>query len=136
MACGRAFEQRTDSFCRTVSHEQLLNFQMRQSNPNMNQQGAIANCTVRPNAGIEVSVQHLDARLRTDDQRASNEATGWHVLIAMFKAAVHSLLLNAEKRSEVAIMACIRKRLTILNATRRDGALRSAPWPVEGVKDA
>jgi transposase len=54
---------------------------------NMNQQGGVANRVVRPNAGIDVSKQHLDACLDSDDQRVSNDATGWDVLIAKFKAA-------------------------------------------------
>ena len=54
---------------------------------NMNPQGGVANRDRRPNAGIDVSKQHLDACLDTQDQRVVNDATGWDVLIAKFKAA-------------------------------------------------
>ena len=54
---------------------------------NMHPQGGVASRNQRPNAGIDVSKQHLDACWATEDQRVVNDATGWDVLIAKFKAA-------------------------------------------------
>ena len=54
---------------------------------NMHPQGGVASRDQRPNAGIDVSKQHLDACWGTDDQRVVNDATGWDVLIAKFKEA-------------------------------------------------
>ena len=60
---------------------------------NMNQQGGVANRALRPNAGIDVSKHHLDACLESDDQRVSNDATGWDALIAKLKAADADLVV-------------------------------------------
>jgi len=54
---------------------------------NMHPQGGVANRDQRPNAGIDVSKQHLDACWVTEDQRLVNDATGWDALIAKFKDA-------------------------------------------------
>jgi transposase len=54
---------------------------------NMHPQGGVANRDQRPNAGIDVSKQHLDACLGTEVQRLVNDATGWGELIAKFKDA-------------------------------------------------
>jgi transposase len=54
---------------------------------NMNPQGGVANGAVRPNAGVDVSKQHLDACWLTEDQRLANDASGCNALIAKLKAA-------------------------------------------------
>lgn len=54
---------------------------------NMNPQGGVANRDQRPNAGVDVSKQHLDACWGGEDQRLVNDASGWDVLIAKFKDA-------------------------------------------------
>ena len=54
---------------------------------NMHPQGGVANRDHRPNAGIDVSKQHLDACWGTEELRLVNEASGWDELIAKFKAA-------------------------------------------------
>ena len=54
---------------------------------NMHPQGGVANRDQRPNAGIDVSKQHLDVCLGTEDQRVVNDASGWDALIAKFKLA-------------------------------------------------
>lgn len=54
---------------------------------NMHPQGGVASRDQRPNAGIDVSKQHLDACWGTEDQRLDNDASGWDVLIAKLKAA-------------------------------------------------
>lgn len=54
---------------------------------NMNPQGGVANRDQRPNAGIDVSKQHLDVCLGTEDQRVGNDANGWDGVIAKFKDA-------------------------------------------------
>jgi transposase len=52
---------------------------------NMHPQGGVANRDQRPNAGIDVSKQHLDVCLGAEDQRLANDANGWDALIAKFK---------------------------------------------------
>lgn len=53
----------------------------------MNPQGGVATGVVRPNAGIDVSKQHLDACWVAQDQRVANDASGWRELIALLVAA-------------------------------------------------
>ena len=53
---------------------------------NMHPQGGVASRNQRPNAGIDVSKQHLDACWASEDQRVVNDATGWDEVIAKFKA--------------------------------------------------
>ncbi len=54
---------------------------------NMHTQGGVATPVQLPNAGIDVSKQHLDVCWATEDQRLVNDATGWDALIAKFKDA-------------------------------------------------
>lgn len=54
---------------------------------NMNPQGGVAKRDQRPNAGIDVSKQHLDVCWATEEQRLVNDASGWDELIAKFKNA-------------------------------------------------
>jgi transposase len=54
---------------------------------NMHPQGGVANRHQRPNAGIDVSKQHLDVCLGTEDQRVGHDASGWDALIARLKDA-------------------------------------------------
>jgi transposase len=54
---------------------------------NMHPQGGVANRNQRPNAGIDVSKQHLDVCLNAEAQRLGNEASGWDAVIAKFKDA-------------------------------------------------
>jgi transposase len=51
---------------------------------NMNPQGGVANRVQRPNAGIDVAKQHLDACWLDAELRTSNDAKGWDELIARF----------------------------------------------------
>jgi transposase len=60
---------------------------------NMHPQGGVARPSQRPNAGIDVSKQHLDACWDTQDQRLDNDQAGWDVLIANFKAAEVDLVV-------------------------------------------
>jgi transposase len=53
---------------------------------NINPQGGAAQRSQRPNAGIDVSKQHLDACSGGRELRVANEASGWNELIAGFKA--------------------------------------------------
>jgi transposase len=63
---------------------------------NINPQGGVANRDQRPNAGIDVSKQHLDACWGAEEQRVVNDATGWDELIAKFKdAAVDLVVIEA-----------------------------------------
>lgn len=59
---------------------------------NMNLQGGVANGQQRPNAGVDVSKQHLDVCLGTLQQRVANDADGYDALIAIFKAAQADLV--------------------------------------------
>lgn len=54
---------------------------------NLHLQGRVANRDVRPNAGIDVSKQHLDVCCGGDELRVTNDAPGWGELIAKLKAA-------------------------------------------------
>jgi transposase len=54
---------------------------------NMHPQGGVATRDQRPNAGVDVCKQHLDACVDTTEQRAANDANGWNELIAIFKRA-------------------------------------------------
>jgi transposase len=53
----------------------------------MHPQGGVANRDQRPNAGIDVSKQHLDACWDSTEQRTVNDAAGWGELAAKLKAA-------------------------------------------------
>jgi transposase len=54
---------------------------------NMHPQGGVANRDQGPNAGIDVSKQHLDACWLTEERRLVNDASGWDELIAKFRQA-------------------------------------------------
>jgi len=63
---------------------------------NTNPQGEVANCDRRPNAGIDVSKQHLDLCLETTRLRVANDAQGWSELTAKRVAApVDRVVLEA-----------------------------------------
>ena len=53
---------------------------------NMHLQGGVA-VGAKPNAGIDVSKQHLDARVGTELRRVGNDQPGWDELTAMLLAA-------------------------------------------------
>jgi len=53
---------------------------------NMHSQGRVADGIERPNAGIDVSKQHLDVCCGEHEQRWNNDATGWSELAAALKA--------------------------------------------------
>jgi transposase len=53
---------------------------------NINPQGGAAERSQRPNAGIDVSKQHLDACSGARELRVVNDASGWNELIAGLKA--------------------------------------------------
>lgn len=53
----------------------------------MNPQGGVANGALRPNVGVDVCKQHLDACWLTEDLRVTNDAAGCNELVAKFKAA-------------------------------------------------
>lgn len=54
---------------------------------NMHLQGGVASDVARPNAGVDVSKQHLDVCLQTTARRLGNDAQGWSELTTMFEAA-------------------------------------------------
>ena len=63
---------------------------------NMHPQGGVAKRDQRPNAGVDVSKQHLDACLGALELRVTNDATGWDVLIAKLgEADVDLVVLEA-----------------------------------------
>jgi transposase len=53
---------------------------------NMHPQGGVANSARRPNAGVDLSKQHLDACWGDEDLRVDNDAAGWDALITRLKA--------------------------------------------------
>ncbi len=53
----------------------------------MHQQGGVATGETKPNAGIDVSKQHLDLCCADFERRLGNDARGWDELTAMLKAA-------------------------------------------------
>ena len=165
---------------------------------NMHPQGRVASEACGPNAGIDVSKEHLDVHVLDVGWRVDNDASGWDALITKLKeggvglvvveatggyerglvTALHRAQLNAArefaksmgvlaktdrvdarclrdfadvlarhkdrhkyitpdllcrlvaagKPKKVAIVACMRKLLTILNAIVRD----QAPWSTLG----
>ena len=60
---------------------------------NMNKQDRVANGAKRPNAGVDVSKQHLDARWDAHELRVGNDAAGWGELTAKFKASAVDLIV-------------------------------------------
>lgn len=60
---------------------------------NMNQQVRVANAVVRPNAGVDVSKGHLDARWGEHELRVGNDAAGCRELTAKFKASQVDLIV-------------------------------------------
>jgi transposase len=53
---------------------------------NLHPQGRVATRDVRPNAGIDVSKQHLDLCCEDLEQRLGNDAAGWNEVIAIVRA--------------------------------------------------
>lgn len=60
---------------------------------NMNLQGGATQRALRPNAGIDVSKQHLDVCWGTHEQRLGNEARGYDELIAKLQASEIDLVV-------------------------------------------
>ena len=59
----------------------------------MHPQGGVASGAVRPNAGVDVSKQHLDVCCCDTAKRLVNDAGGWDELTAMLKAALVDLVV-------------------------------------------
>jgi transposase len=59
----------------------------------MHPQGGVASRDHRPNAGIDVAKQHLDACWAGVELRVANDASGWDELTAKLKAAEVDLVL-------------------------------------------
>jgi transposase len=53
----------------------------------MHTQGGVVGGAQRPNAGIDVSKQHLDVLCGTNESRLENAARGWDAVIAMLREA-------------------------------------------------
>jgi transposase len=60
---------------------------------NMHKQGGVATPVQRPNAGIDVSKQHLDVCCGTEEQRMDNDERGWDAAIAKLRAAAVDLVV-------------------------------------------
>jgi transposase len=60
---------------------------------NMNQQGGVTTGTQRPNAGIDVSKQHVDVCCGELERRMVNDASGWDELTAMLRGAQVDLVV-------------------------------------------
>lgn len=75
---------------------------------NLHPQGRVAKRDVRPNAGIDVSKQHLDACFGDDELRVANDAAGWGELIAKLKAAgVDLVVLEASGGYERGVVCAL-----------------------------
>jgi transposase len=75
---------------------------------NLHPQGRVANRDVRPNAGVDVSKQHLDVCFGDDELRLTNEAPGWDGLIAKLKAAnVDLVVLEASGGYERGVVCAL-----------------------------
>jgi transposase len=59
----------------------------------MHQQGGVAIGEARPNAGVDVSKQHLDVCCGSREQRLINDVNGWDELTATLKAAQVDLVV-------------------------------------------
>jgi transposase len=53
----------------------------------MHTQGGVVGSAQRPNAGIDVSKQHLDVCCGIEEPRLANDAQGWDAVIVMLRAA-------------------------------------------------
>lgn len=60
---------------------------------NMHPQGGVVNREQRPNAGVDVSKQHLDVCLGAEDQRLVNDANGWDGLARKLREASVDLVV-------------------------------------------
>lgn len=60
---------------------------------NMHLQGGVASGQARPNAGVDVSKQHLDLCWLANSRRLSNDAQGWGELTAILGAAQVDLVV-------------------------------------------
>lgn len=75
---------------------------------NMHPQGGVANREARPNAGVDVSKQHLDVCWGTEAQRLVNDAAGWDELTAKFEAAnVDLVVLEATGGMECGLVCAL-----------------------------
>jgi transposase len=83
-------------------------------------QGREAVAAARPNAGIDVSKEHLDAAWADRAERVGNDAGGWDVLAAQFKAdQVDVVVLEASGGYEKAVACALQAdglAVVVLNA--------------------
>ena len=76
---------------------------------NMHQQEWVAN-PQRPNAGVDVSKQHLDACWADQELRLGNEASGWNELITKLKASnVDLVVVEATGGYERALVCALQE---------------------------
>lgn len=75
---------------------------------NMNLQGGATQRAQRPNAGIDVSKEHLDACWATQQPRVGNDASGWTELIAKLQGdAVDLVVVEATGGYERGVVAAL-----------------------------
>lgn len=75
---------------------------------NMHPQGRVRSDGTRPNAGIDVAKEHLDACLGEESLRVANEPSGWDELIARFKASdVDLVVIEATGGYERGVMCAL-----------------------------
>lgn len=75
---------------------------------NMNLQGRVATDTQRPNAGIDVSKQHLDVCCGELERRVENDVSGWDELTAMLQEGrVDLVVLEATGGYERGILCAL-----------------------------
>lgn len=77
---------------------------------NTNPQGGVANRNVRPNAGIDVSKEHLDLCLESTMLRVANDATGWNELTArLLDADVDLVVIEATGGYERGVVCALQQ---------------------------
>ena len=77
---------------------------------NMNLQGRVTHDATRPNAGIDVSKQHLDVCFGTDMRRLANDVGGWDELTAVLQAAqVDVVVVEASGGYERAMLCALQR---------------------------
>lgn len=87
---------------------------------NMHQQDRVAT-SVRPNAGVDVSKQHLDACWADQQLRVGNDAEGWNELITKLRTAnVDLVVLEATGGYERGLVCALqRKRVHVARVNPR-----------------
>ena len=88
---------------------------------NMHSQGRVASGVTRPNAGIDVSKDHLDVHLLDLGSRIDNDASGWEAVIAKLKeSGVDLVVVEASGGYERGLVSALhRAQIDVARVTPR-----------------